>query len=146
MSREIAQFWGGGPDEKLLIKCAYGGRVSGKRFLLGLEALDFAHAGKGAADVGNGNGTADDQGDIERVNDFFPAPAFFRGADEVVSDAVVTAKDGGGDQSKQLLGLRAERTGFIGLMIEREEALDAEMAAAEDLFVEVGTGTLEVVE
>jgi len=64
----------------------------------------------------------------------------------VVSDAVVAAEDGRGDQSQQLLGLGAERARFIGLMIEREEALDAEMAAAEDLFVEVGAGALEIVE
>jgi hypothetical protein len=31
-------------------------------------------------------------------------------------------------------------------MVEGEEALDAEMAAAEDLFVEVGAKFLEVVE
>jgi hypothetical protein len=47
---------------------------------------------------------------------------------------------------EQLLGLGAERAGFISLVIEREEALDAEMAAAEDLFVEVGASAVEVIE
>jgi len=31
-------------------------------------------------------------------------------------------------------------------VVKREEALDTEMAAAEDLFVEVGAGALEIVE
>src|SRR5262245_13535483 len=56
---------------------------------LWLEAVDFAHAGEGAADVGNGDGAADDEGDVECVDHFFPAPAFFGAADEMVSDAVV---------------------------------------------------------
>jgi hypothetical protein len=64
----------------------------------------------------------------------------------MVSDAVVAAEHGGGDETEELLGLGAQRAGLVGLMIEGEEALDAEMAAAEDLFVEVGAKFLEVVE
>jgi len=45
--------------------------------LSGLQLFDFAHAGEGAADMRNGNGADDDQGDVERVNDFLALPAFF---------------------------------------------------------------------
>jgi len=48
---------------------------------IGLEAIDFAHAGESAADMGNGDGATDHQGDIEGINDFFPGPAFFGAAD-----------------------------------------------------------------
>ena len=36
--------------------------------------------------------------------------------------------------------------GLVGLVVEGEEALDAEMAAAEDLLVEVGAGLLKFVQ
>ena len=113
---------------------------------IGFEAVDFAHTGEGAADVGNGDGAADDEGDVEGVDGFLPGPTFFGAADEVIGDAVVAAENRRGDQSQELLGFGAEGAGFIGLVVEREEALDAEMAAAKDLFVEVGASALEVVE
>ena len=84
MRREIAQFWGGGAE------------IGGCSFM-GLKAVDFAHAGESTADVGNGDGATDDEGDVEGVNDFFSGPAFFRAANEMVSDAVVAAENGGRD-------------------------------------------------
>jgi hypothetical protein len=111
-----------------------------------LEAVDFAHAREGAAYMRNGDGAADNEGDVEGVYDVVALPAFFATAHEMVGDAVVATENGAGDQTEQLLGLAAERTGLVGLMVECEEPLDAEMAAAEDLFVEVGAKFLEVVE
>src|SRR5579859_755975 len=111
-----------------------------------LKVVDLAHAGEGAAEVRNSNGAADDEGDIEGIDDFFTLPAFFSAADEVVGDAVVAAEHGAGDQAEEFLGLGAERTGLIGLMVQSEEAFDAEMAGAEDLLVKVGASFLEVVE
>ena len=108
--------------------------------------MDFAHAGEGAADVRNGDGAADDEGDVEGVDDFFALPAFLAAADEMVSDAIVAAENGAGDEAEEFLGLGAERAGLVGLMVEGEEALDAEVAAAEDFLVEVGANFLEVVE
>ena len=110
------------------------------------EIVDFAHAGEGASDVRDGDGAADDEGDVEGVHDLVALPAFFATAHEVVGDAVVATQNGAGDQAEEFLGLGAERAGLIGLMVEGEEALDAEMAAAEDLFVEIGAKFLEVVE
>jgi hypothetical protein len=69
----------------------------------------------------------------------------FGGTNQVIRDAVVAAKNRGSDQTKEFLGLGRKRAGFIGLVVESEKALDAEMAAAENLFVEVGASTLEVV-
>jgi len=73
--------------------------------------VDFAHAGEGAADVRNGDGAADDEGDVERVDDLFALPAFFAAAYEVVSDAIVAAENGAGHQAEEFLGLGAERAG-----------------------------------
>ena len=56
--------------------------------------MDFPHAGEGPTEVGDGDGTADDERDIERVYDFFTGPAFVGAADEVVGDAVIAAEYG----------------------------------------------------
>ena len=111
-----------------------------------LQTVDLAHAGEGAADVRNGDGATNDEGDVEGIDDLIALPALFAAAQEMVSDAIVAAKNGAGDQAEEFLGLSAERAGLIGLMVEGEEALDAEMAAAEDFFIEVGAKFLEVVE
>src|SRR6266849_4949112 len=47
-----------------------------------LEAVDLAHAGEGTADVRNGDGAADDEGDVEGVDDLVTLPAFFAAAHE----------------------------------------------------------------
>src|SRR5216683_3529232 len=112
--------------------------------LLGLQFFDFAHAGEGAADMRNGDGAADDQGDVERVNDFLALPAFFAAADQMIRDAVIATEDGGGDEAEQFLVPGAERTGFVSMMVESEEALDAQMAAAEDFLVQVGAKFLKI--
>src|SRR6266446_3923894 len=110
------------------------------------KAVDFAHAGEGAAHVRDGDGAADDEGHVEGVDDLVALPAFFAAAHEMVGDAIVAAQDGGGDQAEKLIGFGAESAGLVGLMVEREKALDAEVAAAEDFLVEVGAKFLEVVE
>src|SRR5216683_6735008 len=112
--------------------------------LLGLQFFDFAHAGEGAADMRNGDGAADDQGDVERVNDFLALPAFFAAADQMIRDAVIATEDGGGDEAEQFLVPGAERTGFVSLMVESEEALDAEMAAAEDFLIQLSAKFLKI--
>jgi hypothetical protein len=64
----------------------------------------------------------------------------------MIGDAVVAAKNRGGNQAEEFLGLGAERAGLVRLAIESEEAFDAEMTASEDFFIEVGAKFLEVVE
>ncbi len=64
----------------------------------------------------------------------------------MVGDAIIAAQHGGGDQAEEFFGFGAERAGLVGLMVEGEEALYAEVAATEDFFVEVGAKFLEVVE
>ena len=110
------------------------------------KAVDFAHACEGAPDMGNGDGAADNESDVEGVDDLVALPAFFTATDQVVGDAIVAAENGAGDEAEEFFGLGAEGSGFVGLMVEREKALDAKVAAAEDLFIEVGAKFLEVVE
>src|SRR5712692_9353005 len=114
--------------------------------LRAFEAGDFAHAGEGAADVRDGDGAADDERDVKSVDDFVAVPAFFAAADKMVGDAIVAAEHSGGHQAEELLCFCAERARLISLMVQREEAFDAEMAAGEDFFVEVGAKFLEGVE
>ena len=57
-----------------------------------LQAVDFAHAGEGAADVRDGEGAADDEGDVEGVDDFVALPAFLAATHEMVGDAVVAGR------------------------------------------------------
>lgn len=63
----------------------------------------------------------------------------------MISDAVVAAQDGRSDQAHQLFGLLAERAVFIGLRVEREETLDAEVPAAEQLFVHLSAISIEFI-
>src|SRR5260370_29728567 len=81
------------------------------------KTVDFAHASEGAAHVRDSDGAADDEGDIEGVDDLFALPAFFAAAHEVVSDAVVAPQDRGSDQAEDLLRLSAEGAGLVGLMV-----------------------------
>ena len=53
----------------------------------------------------------------------------------MIGDAIVAAEDGARDEAEKFFRFCAERAGFVGLMIEREEAFHTEMAAAEDFFV-----------
>jgi hypothetical protein len=64
---------------------------------LRFQTINFAHAGEGAADVGNGDRATDDQRDIEGVNDFLALPALFTAADQVIRDAVVATQNCGSD-------------------------------------------------
>src|SRR5260370_41298598 len=109
-----------------------------------LQTADFTHACKGTPHVRNGDRAANDQRDVEKVDHFLALPAFFAAADQVVSDAVIAAQHRGGDQPEQFLCFGAERAGFVGLVVESEETLDAEVAAAEDFFVEVGAKFLKI--
>src|SRR2546422_2651873 len=111
---------------------------------LGSQAVDFMHACKSAAYVRNGDGAADDERDVEGVNDLVTLPTFFAAAHQMIGDAVVAAEHCGGHEAQEFLGLGAERAGFVGLMIESEETLHAEMAAAENLLVQVGAKFLKI--
>src|SRR5260370_9324469 len=62
----------------------------------------------------------------------------------MIGNAIVTAQNGRGDQSKQFFCLGAERARLVGLMVESKEALNAEVAATEDFLVQVGTKSLKV--
>src|SRR5260370_36499344 len=109
-----------------------------------MEAVDFAHARKGAAYVRNGNGAAHDQGDIQRVDDFFALPAFFAAALQMIGDAIVAAEHGRGHESEALFGLCAEGTRLVGLMVQCEKTLHTDMAAGEESFDGLGAKFLEI--
>jgi hypothetical protein len=96
--------------------------------------------------VGDGDGTAHDQGNVQCVDYLRAVPADFAAANQVIGNAIIAAQDGGGDQAEELLGLGVQGTGFVSLMVQSEETLDAEVAAIKDFVVAFGAGFLEIVE
>src|SRR6266699_509051 len=62
----------------------------------------------------------------------------------MIGNAIVTAQNRRGDQSKQFFCLGAERARLVGLMVESKEALDAEVAASEDFLIQIGAKFLKV--
>src|SRR3989442_4970741 len=109
-----------------------------------LQAADFAHTGKGTPHVWNGDGAANDQRYVQRVDHFFALPALFAAADEVIGDAVIAAQHGGSHQPEQFFLLGAQRARFVGLVVKSKEAFDAEMAAAENFLVQVSAKSLKI--
>ena len=69
------------------------------------------HSGKGAANVGDGDGTAYDQGNVQCVDYFSAAPADFAAANQVVGKAITAAPDRGGEQAEELLVLLSRGPG-----------------------------------
>jgi hypothetical protein len=96
--------------------------------------------------VGDGDGTAHDQGNVQCVDYLSAPPADFAAANQVIGNAIIAAQDGGGNQAEELLGFSVQETGFVSLMVQSEETLDAEVAAIKDFVVEFGAGFLEIVE
>lgn len=92
----------------------------------GVEELDAS------SQVGDDDGAADDEGDVERFPEFVVGDAGVDALVDVVGDAVVAAEDGAGDQAEEFLGFDVEGAGFVGLTIEAEEALGDHGAARGD--------------
>jgi len=115
-------------------------------FYIRLKPLYLSHSGEGAPDVGDGDGAADDQGDVEGVDDFAAFPPDFAAADEMIGDAVVAAENRGSDEAQEFLGAGIERAGIVRLVVEREEALHAEVPAIKDFLVELGARFMEFVQ
>src|SRR5215471_14900172 len=118
---------------------------AGRPTLPGRQALDLAHAAEGAADVRDGNRTADDKGDVQGVDHLFSRPAFVGSANQMVGNAIIAAQNGRSHQAQKLLCFAAKGPWFVSLVVKREEALDAKVTATEDLFVKVGARPLKVV-
>lgn len=109
----------------------------------------------GSAEVGDDDGAADDEGDVEGLPDLSIGAAGLDALVDVVGDAVVAAENHGGAQAEEFLGLlvqagRRVRAGVaVGLVIEGEEPPGDEGSAAlllraEDLVVEAGAEGLVV--
>ena len=63
------------------------------------------------------------------------ATSLLAAPDDMVGDAVVAAQDERRDQAEQFLRLRRQGALFVGARVEGEEALDVEVARAEDALV-----------
>lgn len=98
-----------------------------------------------AAKVGNGYRAADNQRHIKRVEELGPGNTRAYALFDVIRDAVVAAQHYRSDQTEQFFGALVERPIFVGLRVEREESFDAEMIAAQQLFIHVGAVTIEFV-
>src|ERR1700758_3585861 len=94
----------------------------------------------------DGNGAAYDESDIQGVDNFVALPAFLAAAHKMVGDTVITAEHRGSNQAEQFLGFGAELAGFIGLVVQGEEALHAQVAAAQNLLVQVSSKFLKILQ
>jgi hypothetical protein len=108
--------------------------------------LYLPHSGKNAANVGNGNGAAHDEGNVQGVDYLDAVPADFAAANQVIGDAVIAAQDGGSDQAEEFLGFGLQGTGLVGLVVQGAEALHTKVTTIEDFVVEFGARFLEIVE
>src|SRR5688572_17030080 len=88
-----------------------------------------------APEMWNGYRASDHECDIESVKKFRARHARSGALFNVVSNAVVTPENNGRDQAKQFLGSFVERTVFVGLRVQSEEAFDSQVIAAQQLFV-----------
>jgi len=97
--------------------------------------VDLVQGVDRAAEVGDDDGAADDQPHVEGLEELVVGDALFLAADDVVGDAVVAAQHHRRDQAEQLLGLHVECAGLVAAGVEREEALDLEVAGLQDALV-----------
>src|SRR2546423_4986847 len=113
---------------------------------LTLQSFDFPHARERTAHVGNGNRAAHNQRNVQRIDDFIALPALFAATHQMIGDAVVAAKHRGRHQAQKFLGFCAQRARLIGLMIEREKSLHAQMSTTENLFVQIRAKFLKIIQ
>src|SRR5512146_1213855 len=94
--------------------------------------------------MGNHDAPAHHQPHREQLLELLVGHALFGAAKDVVGDAVVAAEHERGDQAEHLLDLGAEHAGLVGPVVQREEAVDREVAGAQDRVVHPGAERLEV--
>ena len=97
-----------------------------------IRALHFVQRVHGAAQVRNGDRSPDHQRHVEGLEELVAGDAFLAAAHDVIGDAVVAAQHQRGHEPEQLLGLHRQRAFLVGPRVEREEALDLEVAALVD--------------
>jgi hypothetical protein len=96
--------------------------------------------------VWNHDAPPHDQSHREDLEELLPRDALFVAADHVVGDAVVAAEDHRRHQAEHLLLLGAEGARFVGAGVEREEAVDGQIARAEDDVVHPRPEGVEIVD
>ena len=93
---------------------------------MGASLVEEVHR---AAEVGNHDRAADDEGDVEALPEFLIGATFFDGAVDVVGDAIVAAEDHGSDEAEEFLGLDVEGAGLVAVAVEVEEAFGVQCRA-----------------
>lgn len=116
-----------------------------RRRVIDLSVQHLIESVDGAPQMGNSYRAANHQSDIKCVEKFGARDARGYALLDVIRDAVVTPQHYRSDQAKQFFSALVECAIFVRLGIEREESLDAEMIAAEQLFVHVGAITIEFI-
>src|SRR5688500_8235989 len=80
-----------------------------------------------APEMWNGYRASDEERHIESVKKFRARHARAGAPFNVISNAVVTPEHHGSAQAKQFLASLAERTVFLGLRVQSEEAFDSQV-------------------
>src|SRR5688572_16824309 len=93
----------------------------------------------------NRDRSADHERDVEGVEKLFACYTDRGALLDVISNAIVTTQHCRTHEAHQLFGLLVERAVFVSLRIEREEPLEAEMTAAQQLFIHRRAITIELI-
>ena len=94
-----------------------------------IDALDCA------SEMRDRDRTADHERDVEGIQKLIAVDTNLDALLDVISDAVVTAQHRGSNQAHELFCFLVERAVFVSLRVEREEALDTKMSAAQQFFI-----------
>src|SRR6266550_8461020 len=89
--------------------------------------------------------SADHQGYVEYIQEFFARHSAAGALFDVISDAIIATQDDRTAQAHQLLGFLIQRTVFVRLRIQREKSLDAEVIASQKFFVHLGAIMIKLV-
>ena len=119
--------------------------VRTRRRFLCVSAESLIETVDRSSKMGNGYRASDDECDIKHVKKLRARHARAGALFNVVSNAVVTPENDGSDQAKQFLRAFVERAVFIRLRVQSEEAFDSQVIAAQQLFVHLGSISVEFV-
>ena len=75
----------------------------------------------------DGDRSAHEQTDAQRLQELIAGDLFFVALDDVMLDAIVASQDERGRETQQLLRLPGESTRTMGLRVKAEEPLDAQV-------------------
>src|SRR6185436_1870263 len=116
-----------------------------RRFISIFVFQDLIHSIDRPSQMWNRDRTANYESNVEGIQKLGTRDANASTLFDVISNAIVTTQNGRSDKTEQFFRAFVERAGFVSLRIEREEAFDSQVIAAQQLFIHCGSITVEFV-